>query len=122
MEHAITSFQIPVEDMDRAVTFYSTILDYDFQAMEMGDATLAFWPSGKDIVSGGLIKHHSISPCPSGTLIYLNAGKDLGVVLDKVDGAGGSIEIPKTSLGEGMGFFAIFRDTEGNRVGLNSPN
>jgi hypothetical protein len=37
-----------------------------------------------------------------------------------VEGAGGSIATPKTALPDGMGFYAHFVDTEGNRVGIHS--
>jgi predicted enzyme related to lactoylglutathione lyase len=28
--------------------------------------------------------------------------------------------VPKTDIGSGMGFYAMFMDTEGNKVGLHS--
>ena len=40
--------------------------------------------------------------------------------LARVVTAGGSIVVPKTDIGEGFGYFALFIDTEGNRVGLHS--
>lgn len=38
----------------------------------------------------------------------------------KVPAAGGKVVTPKTALPEGMGYFAHFVDSEGNRVGLHS--
>ena len=40
-------------------------------------------------------------------------------MLDRVEGAGGKVVMPKTSIGEN-GFMALFLDTEGNKVGLHS--
>jgi predicted enzyme related to lactoylglutathione lyase len=37
-----------------------------------------------------------------------------------VKAVGGNVTIPKTELPEGMGYFAQFIDSEGNRVGLHS--
>jgi len=52
--------------------------------------------------------------------VYLNGGADLALMLARVEGAGGSIAVPKTEIGSDFGFFAYFIDTEGNRVGLHS--
>ena len=60
------------------------------------------------------------APSKSGTLVYLNGGDDLAVMLARVEPAGGTVAVPKTDIGSGFGFFAHFIDTEGNRVGLHS--
>jgi predicted enzyme related to lactoylglutathione lyase len=38
-----------------------------------------------------------------------------------VEAAGGTVVLPKTAIGEN-GFFAIFLDTEGNKVAFHSMN
>ena len=49
----------------------------------------------------------------------LNAGNDLDAVLGRVKAHGGKIEKGKTRIeGEDMGFFALFIDSEGNKIGL----
>lgn len=58
-------------------------------------------------------------PANTGSLIYLNGGEELGVLLAKVEQAGGKIIIPKTGIGPN-GFMAYFEDCEGNKVGLHS--
>jgi hypothetical protein len=42
--------------------------------------------------------------------------------LDRVLPAGGSIVEPKQAVDATSGFWARFRDTEGNLIGLLSPN
>ena len=59
-------------------------------------------------------------PTADGSVIYLSAEKDLAGPLARVKAAGGSVAIPKTALPQGMGYFAQFIDSEGNRVGLHS--
>ena len=39
--------------------------------------------------------------------------------LAKVTAAGGTIALPKTEIGQGMGFIAAFKDTEGNILGFH---
>jgi hypothetical protein len=52
-------------------------------------------------------------------VVYLNAGESLDAVLERVKPAGGAILVARTELPAGMGAFAHFADTEGNRVGLH---
>ena len=40
--------------------------------------------------------------------------------LDKVEGAGGKIMIPKTEISKEYGFMAVITDTEGNRIAFHS--
>ncbi len=49
-----------------------------------------------------------------------SGGADLSEPLSRVEGAGGKVLVPKTNIGEGMGYYALFIDSEGNRVGLHS--
>ncbi len=44
---------------------------------------------------------------------------DIEATLAKVAAGGGRTPVPKTDIGQ-YGFFAIFADTEGNRVGLHT--
>lgn len=41
-------------------------------------------------------------------------------MLDRVEGAGGKILMPKTAIGMDAGYFAMISDTDGNTVGLHS--
>jgi predicted enzyme related to lactoylglutathione lyase len=54
--------------------------------------------------------------------VYLNAGDDLNLVLARVADAGGHVEQEKLPVADeqDLGYYAIIRDTEGNRVALHS--
>ncbi len=58
-------------------------------------------------------------PSSDGALLYLNVNGRLDAVVDRIAQAGGEILVPKMDIGE-PGFIALFRDTEGNVVGLHS--
>jgi len=119
MTNALNWFEIPVADMDRALKFYGAILDVEMAAMDASPGfTMAMFPA-EGGVGGALIHGEGLIPSADGTVVYLNGGDDLSVVADRVEGAGGKIIIPKTSIGEN-GFFAYFMDTEGNKVALHS--
>jgi uncharacterized protein len=120
MASVISWFEIPVTNMERATTFYRTLLDADLQKAEMGGAPYTFFPGMMSDISGALVQMEQYVPNATGTTVYLNGGDDLTGPLSRVETAGGRILVSKTAIGEGMGYFALFLDTEGNRVGLFS--
>ena len=121
MPSVIDWFEIPANDLARAVKFYNRVLGSELAAADMMGSKMAMFPCGGDSggVGGALIEHESHSPAATGTLVYLSGGNDLSEALGRVEGAGGKVLMPKTSIGE-HGFCALFLDTEGNRVGLHS--
>ena len=121
-KNALSWFEIPAEDFERARRFYSTIFAYDMPVMPVGDSTLGILPYDEAAggVGGAINKNPSARPSPHGTLVYLNGGKDLATVLDRVVGAGGRIVMPKTMVTPEIGFIGLFEDSEGNIVGLHS--
>lgn len=120
MSNALTWFEIPAVDMDRATKFYGTIFDIDLSAdEEMSPGyKMAMFPA-EEGVGGALVSGEGYVPSDEGTVVYLNCGEDLAPVLGRVGGAGGQVLVPKTDIGEN-GFFAFILDTEGNKVGLHS--
>jgi predicted enzyme related to lactoylglutathione lyase len=76
--------------------------------------------SDPSVVGGALVRGPGVAPSKEGTLVYLNGGADLDVILARVQPAGGVVETPKTAIGNDFGFFALFIDSEGNKVGLHS--
>jgi predicted enzyme related to lactoylglutathione lyase len=121
MANVINWFEIPAKNFDRACEFYSKILGGDIHKMESPTGKkMGFFPhSSPEMVGGAVVKADDYEPSGKGSVVYLNGGDDLSVPLGKVEAAGGSIIMPKTSIGEN-GFMAHFTDTEGNRVALHS--
>jgi hypothetical protein len=119
--NAINWFEIPTVDMARALKFYNTILGAEMTSAEMMPGfSMAMFPH-QEGVGGAIVHHEEYSPSQNGVVIYLNGGDDLAPILAKVEGAGGKVVLPKTSIGEN-GFMALFIDSEGNKVGLHSMN
>lgn len=92
-----------------------TFLKFYMMGFDMG-----FFPSQRGEVSGAVVAGEGYVPGDKGTLVYLNGGDDLNTVLSKVETAGGKVAVPKTKITDEYGYFAIFIDTEGNKVGLHS--
>lgn len=123
MQNAITWFEIPVTDMDRAQTFYETVLARKLRRENFGGETLAVFPYD-DPATGGALKAgaNTSARAGSGIRIYLDCMPSIDAVLSRVEAAGGQIMAPKSALPPGMGFIAHLRDTEGNEVGLHSQD
>lgn len=116
-------FEIPVTDMARATAFYEKILDVKLAAGGTREVPMAMFPKGGEgTVSGALIKMNTMHPGAEGPLVYLNGGDDLEVVANRIPAAGGKILVPKTLISKEIGCFAVFLDTEGNKLGLFSAH
>ncbi len=115
-------FEIPVEDMDRAKSFYGNVfnrgefLDLSNPEIQM----FAFpWAQGGPNASGALVKSNAHKPSTSGVLIYFSC-EDCQKEASRVVENGGVLLRDKFGIGE-FGFAAIMQDTEGNMIGLHSP-
>ncbi len=89
--------------------------------MEVDGMKMGIFPSERQANTGIILQADGYQPSANGVTIYLNAGEDLQRILEKVPQNGGKIVIPKTPHADQNGFFAIFLDCDGNRLGLNSP-
>jgi predicted enzyme related to lactoylglutathione lyase len=114
-------FEIPTEDLDRAQRFYETVLAQPLLRENFGGTDMAVLRGGpKPNSSGALVAMEDIVPSVQGSIVYISV-QNLSPVLDRVQAHGGDTLVPRTALPAGMGYFAQFRDCEGNRVGLWSP-
>jgi uncharacterized protein len=120
MKNIISIVEIPVTDFPRAVKFYQTILGITIQEVDMGGTQMGVFPSEDETVNIALAKGSDYKPTTEGAVLYLNAGKDLQPMLDKIERNGGQVIVPKTQISPEMGYFALFIDTEGNKLGLHS--
>ena len=119
MSNAISWFELPTTNFQRAMKFYGELLDAELQLIEMDGLQMGFFPAPDGGVGGAITHGDGNKPSAEGSLVYLNGGEDLSNILGRVEKAGGQIVMPKTSIGEN-GFFATFMDSEGNRVALHS--
>ncbi|MBX9450177.1 MAG: VOC family protein [Taibaiella sp.] len=122
MNNLISIAEIPVSDFARAVKFYQTILGITIEEMDMDGNTMGVLPNEAGTVNVVLVKGKDYKPTTDGAVLYLNAGHDLQPILDKITPNGGQVIVPKTAISPEMGFFALFIDSEGNKLGLHSTN
>lgn len=120
--NAIGWFDIYVEDMDRAVEFYQTVLKQKLE--KIGDPTgetqmMGFPTNMSDFGAGGaLVKSPYSRPGVGGTMVYFSV-EDCSIEESRVKSAGGKVIRSKFSI-EQFGFVTLCEDTEGNMFGLSS--
>lgn len=123
MSNPVGWFDIYVNDLARAESFYTSVLKVELG--DIGD------PSDKSIVmrafpsdmsqygaTGALVKMEGVNAGGNSTVVYFSCD-DCAVEESRVAAAGGEVERPKFSIGE-YGFISLAFDTEGNMIGLHS--
>ncbi|MFI5170822.1 MAG: VOC family protein [Chitinophagales bacterium] len=120
--NSINWFEISVSDITRATNFYENIFGIKMETMEIMGMKMAMFPAepGSGKANGALVQSDMHKPSEDGVKVYLNGDPDMSPILDKINGAGGNVTMPKTDIGQGFGFMAFFIDTEGNSIGLHS--
>ena len=117
-------FEIPVTDMDRAISFYEKVFGFNIQKNILGELVMGWFPFKEDgLGSPGSLCYHPefYKPSAEGTLVYFTAHSgDLANELSRVEEAGGKVLMPKRQISPEHGFMALFIDSEGNRVALHS--
>jgi hypothetical protein len=124
VHNPVVWFEIYVNDMQRARTFYQAVLGAPFSRLEApgqppGMEMWAF-PMHENAlgVSGALVRMPGLEAGGHNVLVYFHCA-DCAVEAAKVAGAGGRVVRDKMSIGP-YGFIALITDTEGNMFGLHS--
>jgi len=107
--------EIPAENFDRAVDFYDKLLGIKLEKVECESEKMACLPDDAGAISWA----PDFKPSKDGVLASMNCGNDIDGWMKRIEKNGGKIIRPKTKIEvEGRGYFALFIDTEGNRLGL----
>ena len=124
MKNAISWFEIPTTDIDRAQKFYEAIFNMKMASMDFQKIKMRMFPLDDPMNGvGGTLIYSEGNYNPSATdglLIYLNGNPDVQIILDRVEAAGGKITVPRTTISPEYGDMAVFIDTEGNRIALHN--
>lgn len=123
MKHVVaTWFEIPVNDMERAMAFYGKVFDCQLERHQMGPFDTAWfpWDHQKGGAGGSLVKSEDYyQPSNNGVLVYFSS-EDINTELERVNEAGCQVLQEKTLITEDIGYMALFMDSEGNRIALHS--
>ena len=113
-------FEIYVQDMERAKTFYAAVLRVDLKQLASPEVQMWAFPMSAEGqgASGALVTMPGFPSGGNSTLVYFTCA-DCATEASRVAKAGGRIMKEKFSIGE-YGFIALAYDTEGNMFGLHS--
>ncbi len=113
-------FEIYVQDMARAKTFYESV--FDVQLEKLNSPIVEMWSFPAEMnrwgAGGSLVKMEGYPSGGNSTLVYIGCS-DCAVEEARVEKFGGRIHRKKISIGE-YGFISLVYDTEGNMFGLHS--
>ena len=123
MKNPITYFEIPVDNTERAKKFYEKIFDWK---IEKYDKDGEYWfvktteagdddwtPKEPGEINGGLVKRDK----PNEPFLNYITVDSIDKICKIIEKNGGTIIVPKTEMDE-WGWWATFKDTEGNIFGL----
>lgn len=120
MNNPVSWFDIYVQDMARARTFYEKTLAVELTKMPVEEAEMWGFPMNDQVygAGGALVKMDEMAPGVGGTLVYLTC-EECGAAAERAAANGGRLVKEKFSIGQ-EGFVALVMDSEGNMIGLHS--
>lgn len=115
MEKLISWVEISTANFERAVGFYSKLLNTELKTEDFGTEKMACLPIGE----GAIIYEPNFKPSENGVIVSLHVTDNIDNALNRIAENGGKILKPKTKIQvEDKGYVAIFLDSDGNRLGL----
>lgn len=124
----VVHFEMPYKDAKRVSDFYAKVFSWDMQHMaQMGNYVVAHTTETDEnqmvktpgTINGGFFLWDEKTPgrnMPS----FVISVDDLNTAMEEVKKAGGKIESEPSEI-PGIGMWAVFTDTEGNRVSMLQP-
>lgn len=114
----VTHFEIPADQPDRAIRFYSDVFGWQFQKWE---GPMEYWmiQTGTEGpgIDGGLMKRETPESSPTSVIQV----ESIDQSIQKIEKNGGKIVVPKSPI-PGVGHVAYFHDPENNMLGIFQPD
>lgn len=104
--------EIPSKDVNESAAFYGAVFGWETKVQGAGEYAVFHMGDGKE---GGF--DPSEEPAAGGILIYVEVA-DIPESLAKIEAAGGTVVRGKTAVGGPHGYYALFTDPHGNRLGV----
>lgn len=119
MSSRVIHFEIPADDPQRAVNFYTRVFDWTFQKWA---GPQDYWlvttgASQEPGINGGLLKRQHPGMSTVNTVQVTN----LDQTVAQIEKAGGHTVVPRMAI-PGVGHLAYCSDTENNVFGVMQPD
>ena len=120
MANPVGWFEIYVDDMERAKSFYEKVLQVKMEKLPGPDFEMWNFPMESEVPgsSGALVQTPGFPAGQNSVVVYFICD-DCAEEESRVVEAGGRIKKEKFSIGP-YGFVSLVYDTEGNLIGLHS--
>jgi uncharacterized protein len=122
MPNPIVHFEIPADDVARARAFYEGVFGWKIKQFPMPPGSPEYYgvttrKEGEVGINGGLMRRNM----PGQPFANYVDVKSIDDFLGKIQAHGGSVVMPRQEIAPGMGSIAVFKDPEGNMMGLYQP-
>lgn len=116
MSNTICHLEIPTTDLKKAGKFYNELFDWEID-YDWGPDLAMFKTKEGQLSGGGFDRKNKITP---GVVIYIEV-QDIEAMLDKAERLGGKAIQRKTEIPRDIGWYGLFKDLDGNTIGLFTP-
>lgn len=119
MKNLVKLIEIPATDFNRAVKFYEAIMPIKLTVCDSCETEkMAFFSDFSTEPNVAISWAADFYSSKDGVLVSLNV-ESIEATLERIIANGGKTIRSKTKIeAEGMGYFAMFLDSEGNTLGL----
>ena len=114
MSDPMVYFEMPADDVERAKRFYESVFDWKIDYIPRIDYHSVQTKEGGYGIDGGLVKRKAVG---QPIMNYVRV-MSIEECQERILNNGGTIVLQRQEV-PGFGAYAIFRDTEGNLVGLH---
>ncbi|OGO71000.1 MAG: hypothetical protein A2Z37_14470 [Chloroflexi bacterium RBG_19FT_COMBO_62_14] len=115
-DHPIVHIEFAAADLQAAAKYFTDLFGWKTEHIPGMNYVTYEAPPGP---GGGLSPVDGEMFKPGDVIVYVQTD-DIAATLTKAEALGGSTVQPKTDI-PGFGWFGLFRDPTGNRIGLYTP-
>jgi predicted enzyme related to lactoylglutathione lyase len=117
MGKSICHLEIPTTDLHKAGEFYKKLFGWEID-YSWGPDMAMFKAAKSELSGGGFDRKDKITP---GVVIYVEVD-DINAAITKAVELGGEKVQGKAEIPRDIGWFGLFKDLDGNTIGLFTPN
>ncbi|MBT3982306.1 MAG: VOC family protein [Bacteriovoracaceae bacterium] len=112
---SIVYLEIPAPEPKRSAEFYQSLFGWDVSSSNLTDKQYWIFRCGEGQLMGAFDSTKVVSS--DGVILYIKVD-DIERALAKINSQGGETISGRSEIGGGFGYSAMFRDPNGNTIGL----
>lgn len=115
--HTISHIEIPAPDFTKAIDFYTHVFGWGIELVTVGH--YAFYTIGNTGHGGAFDSSLMPAPEKTGPQVVIDV-EDISVMLKSIKANGGEVILEKTEIPGGHGYYAAFKDPNGNYMQIHA--